>query len=160
AQPHARADSRGRIRGFATRVARTDDDYVEGGHDGGLLADAEPLENVGEEVVARSTSGNLFERGTSLLQVGQQEFLVHWSSGVDCRVARTPQSLVRAFQQRGVADVRDFGSIALQIDVERADHGAPQLIEPLSCGRRDVDSAGGAVRGRREIDFGSYDKVL
>src|SRR3954451_5402985 len=46
-----------------------------------LLADTEPRENVFEQILGRSASGDFLERGSRLLEIGEQKLLGDWRHG-------------------------------------------------------------------------------
>src|SRR5436309_1440833 len=86
--------------------------------DGNSLADAEAREDVREQIVGRAPAGNLLERRSRLLQIGQHEFLRKPVTVRACRGAGTNECLMRSFDEHDVTDVRDFGAIGQRLDIK------------------------------------------
>ena len=88
-----------------------------------LLADAEPFEDVAEQIVAGALAGDLLQRGAGFLKIEQRKFFGDFRFE---RRGRARQGFSRAFEQNRVADVGDLRTIAKRLSGSRARRRSPR----------------------------------
>jgi hypothetical protein len=78
-----------------------------------------------EQFSGCTTAGNLLECGARVLKIREHKFFGQRAASRKGGIPRSSQRVVSPLHERDVADVRDFRSIAMDVNVESGQDRAP-----------------------------------